>query len=228
MGSDQPVAAVVGRDLRVFVAESEDGTYTQLPGVVDYDLTEVDDSETSATATPDGSFMVAGIPVPGGCSFTIANLLRHLTVLDTILNAQRAGTPLWWRITERNARADVFAGTGAQTVAVATTGVATLAGSSPPDAVAKFARGMVVEIASYRAAIQGITSATGLTLSPAPKQAISAATSWLVRWPSQQRTFEGFAVGHTLRNAVGGNLSGTLRVGAAAPIPKPVLVAKAA
>lgn len=223
-----PVSHVAGRELAVDFSEMENGTYDNLPGVSDYNLTEVEDSDVSDIVNPEGAFAVADLPAAGGCEFTIVNAQRHLSIWKTLIDAQKAATPLWCRISETNDREPCAVGSTTFTVAIDTDGEATFAGTSSKDITKCAARGMVLEYDTDYGKIARMTSiddATTVQVEPAPDTDFTADATWRIRHPSMQRIFECLVVGHTLANSRRNTLTGSIRLKGTRPIPAPTLIA---
>ena len=228
---DDPMTAVVGRDVACSFSTSKAGTYEDIDGVVDYELTELSDAAVTHVVNRKGALAVADLPEAGGVNLVINNAERHLPYWDTLIHRQGAGNPLWFKLSEVNDREPVLEGETTFTVAIpASDASAAFAGTSKKDIQKYASKGMVIEVGAgpSRHVIKSITSAIAMEVDPAQGQTALAATgTWKIRHPSMERNFEAYVIGHSLVQSRGGVLNGRLRLQGVTQIAKPYLVASA-
>ncbi|MYH25521.1 MAG: hypothetical protein F4156_09860 [Holophagales bacterium] len=168
---------------------------------------------------------VVGHPRVPSLSVAIPSYVPNLVAWTDILDALTKRTPLTWRLT--TAEAEFFTASGAgNTVAIATTGAVTFAGTKPDFMSDEFAEGMAIRVGTAKYTIDAISDAGAVTVRPAPTTTVPAATEYRIINPSLRLgpfTASVRSAGN-FELAAEGNLSTTLELTPRAQLPAWVIV----
>ena len=192
-----------------------------LPGMSEYSESG-GDRPTEDVVTFDGVGKIAGQARTPTITAN-AQYLPHLQGWKDVRSAYVDGTPLWIRITSKE---DVLYETATGTVAIATTGIVTFAGTAQPITTSDtYAVGNVIKHNNKGYVIDTISKTGVFTVKPAPASAVAASANYKIVAPSIRRTFRADV---TLADRISvtpeGTMTTTINLSPRSQLPAPELV----
>ena len=160
------------------------GTFFPLPYVGDISVSGGEAPETDIISFRRSGKLAGKVRVP---SFTMAipSFTPQLQAFKDIRESIDDGGTLSWRLTTRKDTIFTNAAT-ADTVAIATTGVVTFAGTAPDFSGSLFGEGMVIKVGGANYVIDSISDADPpvVMVRPVPAAAVGAAQPFMIDTPS--------------------------------------------
>ena len=164
---------------------SKDGaTYFPLPYVGDISVSGGEAPETDIISFRRAGKLAGKVRVPS-FSAAIPSYTPQLQAFKDIKKAIDDGDSLTWRLTTKKDTIFTNADTG-DTVAIATTGIVTYAGTAPDFSGSLFGEGMVIKVGGANYVIDSISDDTPpvVMVRPAPSAAVAAAQPFMIDTPS--------------------------------------------
>jgi len=161
---------------------SASGSWKFIPGVAS--VTESGgESPTRTVSTLQNKITVTGNVNPPTISISVAAYVPHHSTMKLIQEALVNNTILQWRYVFQPQT--LFTATGnANTVAIATTGVVTFAGTGPSLSDEAYGPGIAIKLGSAYHVIDSIDGTTGrATVDPAPGSQIAATADYTIEIP---------------------------------------------
>ena len=172
---------------RLEYSSDSGSTWNKIPGIQGYTESGGEAPERDVV-TFDGVGKKSGHPRVPSIEVSAAYSPAH-TAWKAIRQASIKGTLLQFRFTTKKQEPSFTASGNANTVAIATTGVVTFAGTQKPDfAAGEIGLGMVIEVGTDNYIIDSISGdPIVVKVKPAPDSAVSATVSYKIVLPSLRR-----------------------------------------